>query len=67
LTAADWQRDQALSEDLDVVRWTLHPAGLDEAAARVRSNAAARAVCRQMAIVADAGYHVMSTSRGLSV
>jgi RimJ/RimL family protein N-acetyltransferase len=52
LTAADWRLDQALSEDPDVVRWTLHPAGLDEAAARARvERSRANAVVRRYAIV----------------
>jgi RimJ/RimL family protein N-acetyltransferase len=36
MTVEDWTLEQALSRDLDVIRWTTHPPHLTEAAARQR-------------------------------
>jgi RimJ/RimL family protein N-acetyltransferase len=54
LTAADWRLYQTLSEDPDVVRWTTHPAALDEATARAKvERGRANAVVRRYSIVLD--------------
>ncbi len=59
LSMADWELEQRLSRDPDVVRWTYYPADLDEAGARARIDAtlqrAAQGLARRYAIRDDHG------------